>query len=355
MELFGLTAADVATIKEMVAAFRSTPRNPSRAPEHTVEREETFAPEVYAALTPFAGLPGRTGGVFPGSAVCQIYRTIPTEADEPGRRELVEVPGLTRRVFNIHADGIPGTTFVIIERDKFGTWWVKGQASEEEGDGDTGTGTGTGTHVEHRCENTFTWTDYRPACKDGCLGFYPRTRRLIIGDDGCARLESDPEGTFQTLECVTDLIGCNEPGTGSQDSEELVFTDCCPNGIKQTLSAIISADPSLDCNEVIGTPTFTEGAIPEDEFNPAFDGWTWSMSWGACTQNFILYCNTSGDWVIRYGNCAGSSAASGFEHNIGPSDCTGGLLLSVNMSNFGGCCLCSDLAMTPAELIIAEP
>lgn len=108
-------------------------------------------PEVYIALTPFAGIPAlnpeallgtgatvlgtgtgsATGGNTPGSAICQVYQVVVTQ-NVP---DLHIVPGLSHRVHNLSLTAIPGRHWVIATRDKYGTWFAVPTATAGGGGG----------------------------------------------------------------------------------------------------------------------------------------------------------------------------------------------------------------------------
>lgn len=103
------------------------------------------APEVYVARTPVGGIDGlqeETGtGINdrPGYATCNIYRilsinSIPT---------LFPIPSLTKRVYNLSHDRIGGNRWVMVTRDKLGSWYTTMFPE----DTDTGTGTFVGAFI----------------------------------------------------------------------------------------------------------------------------------------------------------------------------------------------------------------
>lgn len=90
--------------------------------------DDYFGPQVFIAHTgggipALVTLPGTGTGTYdddprPGSADLDIYRILPTRFSLP---KLVEA-GFTRTVYNIETTAIPGSRFVVIQRDKFGHW-----------------------------------------------------------------------------------------------------------------------------------------------------------------------------------------------------------------------------------------
>jgi hypothetical protein len=126
------------TYKSLMETRDKVRRLPPSPPKQQPQQDDHQAPEVYVARTPDGGITGMvqdstgTGvGDHPGVATCEIYKRI-TVGGEP---ELVAIPGLTKAVHNIATSDIPGNTWVLVTRDKGGTWWVTGGA--EPGGGDT--------------------------------------------------------------------------------------------------------------------------------------------------------------------------------------------------------------------------
>ncbi len=119
-----LSEEDRAILKLIIEKERSRLISPNyRAP---VEPDDQFSlgPEVYVAYTPVGGIPANpttgTASDILSSAECEIYRK-----DENGRMELVE--GLTKIVYNLSLVDVPELEWVLLKRDKWGTWFVEGQ------------------------------------------------------------------------------------------------------------------------------------------------------------------------------------------------------------------------------------
>lgn len=119
-----------------------------------VRPEMYQAPEVYIAKTPPGGIPALSQATAtgtgtgtdttdtPGYANCDIYR-IQLYGDVP---ELEPVGGLFRRVYNVAGDLVPGNQWIVVVRDKFGSWLVVAPGPEA---GSAGTGTGGDSTVRH--------------------------------------------------------------------------------------------------------------------------------------------------------------------------------------------------------------
>ena len=90
------------------------------------EHQEFLAPEVYIARTPNAGIPAMYEGQLTGTgtlaptddvpayATCQIWKV--------SYPNLIKVTDLTRKVYNLFTEDIPGDSWILVARDKFGTW-----------------------------------------------------------------------------------------------------------------------------------------------------------------------------------------------------------------------------------------
>ena len=136
-----LNEQDEAVLKSMVQDFRSRRRN---TPAKSEREFEYLTPEVYIALVPDAGIPGRNiTDHRPGNASCKIYKITDSGAgiayngvNNTGTYTLVPVSNKTQTVFNLNVfmlfggGSYTGTgtshqlVFVPVIRDKFGAWLV---------------------------------------------------------------------------------------------------------------------------------------------------------------------------------------------------------------------------------------
>ena len=97
--------------------------NITRGYEHgKVDHEEHQAPEIYVAKTPSAGIPAITQ-TNPGKADCEIYRLIPAIGSD-GEADLEEVPNHEKTVYNISGIDIEGDVYVLVSKEKYGSWVV---------------------------------------------------------------------------------------------------------------------------------------------------------------------------------------------------------------------------------------
>jgi hypothetical protein len=117
---FVLNEHDRAVLLELLRRARQVQGAPTGrlpAPE-----EDLPAPEVYVGLTPAGGIPALIGTApaKPGKAECQVYR-VDTKPTGP---ELEEVKNLVRDVHNLTGAALPGNDWVLLARDKWGTWFA---------------------------------------------------------------------------------------------------------------------------------------------------------------------------------------------------------------------------------------
>lgn len=125
MPLFNVSEQEAQLLREVIAWFRSSKRNRPITP---VDLQDQPAPEVYLARPPEAGLPraerGQTGtGTIDlgddvlGMAECEVYVRDPdTDKAKPA--------GFSQIVYNPFPEAFEQDDLIVIERDKFGDWYV---------------------------------------------------------------------------------------------------------------------------------------------------------------------------------------------------------------------------------------
>jgi hypothetical protein len=115
--LITLTEEDVALLQDVLDRVRRDGAGASMpvGPTPVTAAEDYLPPEVYAARTPAAGLPGMVGGVL-GHAECSVWRAHPSSLT-------MEDTGRTVIVYNRGA-AVGGDVDVFVERDKFGAWYI---------------------------------------------------------------------------------------------------------------------------------------------------------------------------------------------------------------------------------------
>jgi hypothetical protein len=142
-----LSEGDKELLKQVVEAYLGRVLGSTNRPDAL--QDQGGAPEVYVAMTPEGGIPALTisgGGTGTSSAtaneeaeavagyeVCDIYRA----NREDGR--MILIPTKTERVYNASATEVPGETWIVILRDKFGIWWATSLGSGGGGSGCVGT------------------------------------------------------------------------------------------------------------------------------------------------------------------------------------------------------------------------
>jgi hypothetical protein len=132
MSLTRFNDDDLDILRQMADWFRKRKPTPNRG---RVIETESFSPDVYVALTPVGGIWPLSGehstgtgtgtgtsigaGNSPGYAECDIYK-IEYNEQTPN---LVSA-GFTRTVHNLMTVAIPGNAWVLVMRDKWGSWFV---------------------------------------------------------------------------------------------------------------------------------------------------------------------------------------------------------------------------------------
>ncbi len=125
-----LSESDVEKLRQLFVDFYGKPQSTTQRP-YVPSDDEYLTPEVYVAFTPSGGIPalsegGDSGtalgpGDTPGSADCQVYQLV--------SGALQVVTGLTRKVYNFGGAAVAGSEWVLVLRDKYGTWWTDGSSS----------------------------------------------------------------------------------------------------------------------------------------------------------------------------------------------------------------------------------
>jgi hypothetical protein len=143
MPLQNFTEQEMQVLREVIRANLSTRQNPPIA--KTSDDLGAQSPEVYVALPPSGGIPGLTrvgtdtdpdpaAGDTPGSATCDIYKL--------KKDGTLTIAFKDRKIYNF-AETSVNFDWILVTRDKFGTWWAIVGAGEDEEILGTGTGTGT--------------------------------------------------------------------------------------------------------------------------------------------------------------------------------------------------------------------
>jgi hypothetical protein len=120
-----LSEEDKELLKQVVEAYLGRVLGSTNRPDSL--QDQGGAPEVYVAKTPTDGIPALsvtgsgTGDAEVGTAgyeTCDIYRA----NREDGR--MILIPTKTERVYNASETEVPGDSWIVILRDKWGIWWA---------------------------------------------------------------------------------------------------------------------------------------------------------------------------------------------------------------------------------------
>ncbi len=119
-----LNEKDRDTLQALLAWWKEQSANTRNRPARP-DDDTLFTPETYVAFTPSGGIDplslatGLSIEDTPGSADCDIYQLV------GGVGGQLEPAGFAQRVFNLDAStGVPGDSWVLATRDKYGTWFV---------------------------------------------------------------------------------------------------------------------------------------------------------------------------------------------------------------------------------------
>jgi hypothetical protein len=178
--------SDRRVLQALIDAFRRGALNTRQRP--FVEDQQGRSPDVYAVLTPAAGIPARSGDV-PGSASCAVYRLLRS----PGGVDTLTDVGLPpQAVYNLSASAVPGSEYARASRDKFGTWWADPPSggdcpgvSFDETDLRCEPATGTGSHSLNLYRRTLALT-WPGGCPSARLTPWTLVRAVACCDPACA-------------------------------------------------------------------------------------------------------------------------------------------------------------------------
>src|SRR5690242_14079951 len=118
---FWLTDKDRQVIRDIVRkeAYRL------KLPRRDTVTDDFFGPEIYVAKVPEAGIPGMTvaqGTGSPSSAGDPVVSCVECDVYKYVDGNLLQ-GGFKYNVCNCNAAAVAGNTWLVIARDKFGTWW----------------------------------------------------------------------------------------------------------------------------------------------------------------------------------------------------------------------------------------
>lgn len=176
-----LSERDARLIQEFLYVFKRQQHYVNafgRPGDDKIDHEEMHTTEVYIARSPVGGIPalqsmGSTGiGDIPGSALCTVFKTSQS-ADLTQ-----DVTGYQHTVYNLATTVIPGDTWLIIVRDKYGKWYALQSMTSEEGAEET---IGPGWTAGLSNEDCLLLSVRN---KSGKCSTIPNQEILLISDDG---------------------------------------------------------------------------------------------------------------------------------------------------------------------------
>lgn len=239
---FLLSEVDRNLIKQFLGRYRQQPpyiNQTNRSVSDRIDHEEMPGRSLHVALSPDGGIPG-IEGIVPGHADCVIYRLYQNGTYDD--YELGEIDGTaTETVFNIYQHDVPGNIWVLIQRDRFGYWFV--EAIPE----DLGTGTGTGSGTVEDAGITVTgW---------GCTASWRATNCIKLDViSGCGAF-ADIDTTQEKILCWNGAqweSGYCTQGTGTDDIEDDIVDYVCGEGIALFFRS--DGVPKLTINGIHLTP-----------------------------------------------------------------------------------------------------
>lgn len=331
-----LSESDRQILNELIRDYRS---RSSTTSTRAVQRPEYYAnADIYLARTPDTGIPALTEATgasnydTPGSATCYIYK-VSTDGTT-GESSIKPVDQTRRKVFNVSHEDIGGNRWIVVVKDKFGSWFAT-IAGEPIDANNTGTGTGLtpsdcpqipGVSVDDLAETTV--EDYTLGYLNGCLVKIPSTNATGTGTNagggatGTGGTTCSPI-TFQQerIECVDGSIvvyvntitlnvvdGClTKDETGWQVDRFEGCCDCTDMGTNTGTGTGTFEYVTSICAPSIGWPRQFYAQVYDVEFGTADQlvytllmewqgGLIWSGTIEACstTLTIVLECQEVG-------------------------------------------------------------
>ena len=206
---------------EVIGDHLNRQRGRNRPPGAQLEHDLRTAPEVYVARAPAGGIPtlyelyitGTGSGTgthyLPGFTQCDIYQL--DEGDYG--MELVAVEDESQRVFNITACKVEEDTWIVVERDKFGTWLAVDTCGASKKTTSTtstsSTSSTSSTTRPHHCLGSCRWTcdgNYQwQLAVYGCEDYY--------GVTGTGELAGSGTNAMGHCNCAPPTFCCADCGT----------------------------------------------------------------------------------------------------------------------------------------------
>lgn len=127
MKVVTLNEASARELKDLAAEVRRLLRSASGRAAVDIE-DGGQAPELFVARAPSPGGIPPMVDTTPGHTNCKVYQAV-YPAPDSDDIELVEIGDDTRPVYSLLQDEVPADTWVLVQRDKTGTWWTTHSAS----------------------------------------------------------------------------------------------------------------------------------------------------------------------------------------------------------------------------------
>lgn len=118
-KIFFVTESDRDVLRGLIDREKKRIQNTTNRP--ALPPSEATTPEVYLALTPTGGILATTDDADPQYADCTIFRVL---NQNTSLSQIVQAFDATVRVFNPFDVAVAEDSYVLVTRDKFGTWVV---------------------------------------------------------------------------------------------------------------------------------------------------------------------------------------------------------------------------------------
>jgi hypothetical protein len=235
-----LSGADRDKLQRLFDEWARRQHNTQNRPNFRgLDNEQWLAPEVYIALTPPEGIPAvafepgtaTSSALFTDvpifSGLCQVYKGITASSIGTGTGTsfedlLIPVKLMTpMRVFNYSNSDLPGGVWILIARDKFGTWF----AVTAGGGGNTVSSDMSFVSVQHGPESGVWQNLYKGTILDlnpGFPQFIPGTGCWVWAPMGLLLKTTGSVTQYPYLGKFNDFFTHNLPttGTGTGGPEE---------------------------------------------------------------------------------------------------------------------------------------
>lgn len=264
-----LSDADIALLKEHVNRLRNQRLNPPvRQPPIEVYSGNR---DVLIASTPDGGIPAISGYLPGGGVECDVYQFVEGAGNE------IEYLGVTKVVYNLSTNAIPGNIWILIVKDKFGVWFT------------------TGVPQPVDCDD-ITFTESEAYCDD-LLGtsnaVWFRSRTITLSTvEGCLVktagaweiLDCPPLGTATATSTVGTGTGVLGTGTAGCCGGHAVLGDILSVTLSNFINCSCLSSPALGIVNVSWLGSYWSGSAVFDGMKDfiirlSCYGGVWSISW----------------------------------------------------------------------------